>query len=255
MKTGPIKKFYDDLSADYHKIFKDWDKSIKDQAIALNNIIKEYAKPGSVTLLDCSCGIGTQAIGLARLGYKVTATDLSPRAIERAREEALNRGVKITFDVADLLQLEKLVAGFDVVISCDNSLPHLLSEKDLRMAAKNIMAKMNSGGLFIASTRDYDEILKQKPISTFPIVTEYEDGKIFSFQVWNWMEDNIYTVDHFTIQGTPENYTTALRKVQYKAYRRTEISTILEKQGFTKIKWLMPAETDYYQPIVLAFKP
>ena len=33
----------------------------------------------SGAVLDASCGIGTQAVGLARAGSPVTATDLSPR--------------------------------------------------------------------------------------------------------------------------------------------------------------------------------
>ena len=35
-------------------------------------------------VLDCSCGIGTQAIGLALRGHRVTGTDLSFRAAARA---------------------------------------------------------------------------------------------------------------------------------------------------------------------------
>lgn len=37
----------------------------------------------NIKLLDCSCGIGTQAIGLALVVYNVTATDLSEKAIKR----------------------------------------------------------------------------------------------------------------------------------------------------------------------------
>src|SRR5579864_4451961 len=106
MGLNPIKTFYDELAADYHLNFGNWDDAIANQAKILNKIIKEYANGSAQTLLDCSCGIGTQAIGLAQTGYTVTASDLSPLAIKRAEEEALKRKVSIHFKVADFLRLE-----------------------------------------------------------------------------------------------------------------------------------------------------
>jgi len=66
------------------------------------------------------------------------------------------------------------------------------------------------------------------------------------------MNHNIYTVNHFTIKGNDTDYTTTVRKTQYKAYTRTEISDIFLEAGFSKIDWLMEKESGYYQPIFLA---
>ena len=76
---------------------------------------------------------GTQAIGLAQRGYSVQGTDLSPEAIERATHEAAAFGVTIPFAVADVRTLAEQVEGtFDAVLACDNALPHLLTDEDLR---------------------------------------------------------------------------------------------------------------------------
>lgn len=89
----------------------------------------------NLTLLDCSCGIGTQAIGLAKRGFTVTATDLSSVAIQRAKRESQSFGVEIDFGVADFRSLETDVTGkFDIVLSADNALPHLISDDDLYLA-------------------------------------------------------------------------------------------------------------------------
>ena len=77
--------FYDELSGFYHLIFADWQASIERQARALDSIIRSEGGPEPHTILDCSCGIGTQSIGLAARGYEVAASDLSPAAVERAR--------------------------------------------------------------------------------------------------------------------------------------------------------------------------
>jgi SAM-dependent methyltransferase len=230
MTNDQTKKFYDELSADYHLIFGNWYNAIKRQSKILDNIIQKYSKKDSKTLLDCSCGIGTQAIGLANLGYKVHATDLSPKAIERAKQEADKINVSMSFGVADFKKLENQVKGvFDIVISCDNSLPHLLTDKELLLAAKNILSKMKANSLFIASIRDYDQLLEDKPIRTQPSVKDFEEERTISFQVWDWGENNVYTVNHFTLKGINEKFDTFLRTTRYRAYKRDEISKIFEE--------------------------
>ena len=95
------KKYYSNLAPFYHLFYPNWEESINCQAAMFDCVIKE--KWGNVsTVLDVSCGIGTQAIGLAKLGYDVTGSDLSPEAIERAKREATNRDLSISLSVADM---------------------------------------------------------------------------------------------------------------------------------------------------------
>ena len=87
---------------------------------------------GPWSVLDCSCGIGTQAIGLALHGHRVHATDLSPVSVDCARRESIEFGVDITFGVADFRKLDETISDtFDAVISCDNSFAHCLNDDDL----------------------------------------------------------------------------------------------------------------------------
>ncbi len=130
-----VLKFYEELASEYHLLFADWKKEVHRQGEILNTLIRRHLGMRPLTALDCSCGIGTQAIGLAAYGYQVHGTDLSPAAIERAKKEAEAFAVSLTFEVADLRTLSTQVAGkFDVVLSCDNSLPHLLTEAELLLA-------------------------------------------------------------------------------------------------------------------------
>jgi len=243
--------FYDELSEDYHLIFADWDKAIKRQAKSLDGIIKKYARLPWKSLLDCSCGIGTQCIWLAGKWYDITASDLSPKAIERARKEAQDRNLEITFQVADFMKLDTQVKWvFDIIISCDNSLPHILEDKKLSIVAKNIWSRLKEDWLFIATIRDYDRLLEEKPISTMPNIKEWWT---ISFQTWDWEENNVYTVNHFTIKRNKE-YQTHHRSTKYRAYKRDEITTIFEKSWFKNIQWLMSEKSWYYQPLIIAYK-
>jgi 2-polyprenyl-3-methyl-5-hydroxy-6-metoxy-1,4-benzoquinol methylase len=89
-----VHDFYDELAGEYNMIFEDWEASIARQAAALGAILERECGPANlVRILDCACGVGTQALGLARRGFRVTGADVSPRAIARARLEASTRGL------------------------------------------------------------------------------------------------------------------------------------------------------------------
>ena len=118
---------YDELAAHYDQIFQDWEASIVRQATVLGRILHhECGDRPPVRVLDCACGIGTQSLGLAMNGFDVEGCDISSGAVERARAEALKRGLSIQFSVANMLQLSAIAASsFDAVICMDNSLPTL----------------------------------------------------------------------------------------------------------------------------------
>lgn len=252
-----IKKFYDDFADHYHLIFRDWDASMKRQSNVLDRIFMNHFKQPrqELKVYDCSCGIGTQAIGLALLGYKVHATDLSYKAVIRAEKEAQRLGAYLTFDVADFRSLYQVKGKYNIVISCDNSLPHLLNDSDFNQALRNIWDKLVCGGLFLASIRDYDQLLQEKPQATLPIVHEDNRGKRIVFQVWDWdNEDNIYVLEHFIVRKSGEEWITSSRSTKYRAILRSEISQLLSENGFVDIVWHQAVETGYYQPVVIARK-
>ena len=64
--------------------------------------------------LDLGTGPGTQAYALAALGFDVTASDLSPHAVELGRKGSATRGLPIAFVQDDILNTQ-LPGGFDVV--------------------------------------------------------------------------------------------------------------------------------------------
>jgi len=248
------QQFYDSMASDYHLIFKDWDQAIEWQGEALYNIIQKKIKYNTPTMLDCSCGIGTQAIGLAKKGYQVTASDISPTMIDRAKVEAHLRGVNIQFEVADFRTLEKDIKGqFDIVLSADNAIPHLLTDSDLEKALKNMYLKLKSDGLLLLTIRDYDEMVKNRPEVTQPRMMD--NGKRIVFQAWDWAEDfKTYTVKHFIIQEVNGEWVTKHNETKYRALLRDELNQFLLKTGYQDIEWLLPEQSGFYQPIVMARK-
>ena len=249
-----VRRFYDDLAAGYHHVYTEWESAIERQSCVLDRMIRCESSVNPSRVLDCSCGIGTQAIGLAQRGYEVFASDLSPRAIARAKSEAANRGPEIEFAVADVREVECAFARkFDVVISCDNSLPHLLTDEDLILALQSIRHTLTANGLFVASTRDYDRLLVERPSFMGANVQGASEREVITFQVWEWSKDSdAYLIRLFIMTRTPSGWQVREVRTRYRAIRRREFTFALESAGFTKIAWHTPEQSGFFQPIVTA---
>ncbi len=65
--------------------------------------------------LDLACGSGTNAVWLARSGWRVTGVDWSGVALEKARARAAQAGVAVEWVEADLLGWQPPAGGFDLV--------------------------------------------------------------------------------------------------------------------------------------------
>ena len=247
-------QFYEALAGDYHLIFADWREAVLRQGAILDQFIREQLDWEAISVLDCSCGIGTQAIGLALRGYRVHALDLSPAAIARARREAATFGASLSFAVADMRQLEPLVEGrFDVVLSCDNSLAHLLTGEDLLVSARAMRSTLQTDGLLLLSVRDYDPLARKRPRYVSPNVIDGPAGRRIVFQVWDWRDDDrAYTLHHFIVRQTEKGWTTTERVTECRAWRRDELTGVLRDAGFADVRWHAMEETEYVLPIVTA---
>ena len=101
-----------DFEERYKKGDLPWDTGEHDKN--LEQAIKEESiLPCPV--LELGAGTGSDAVWLAKQGFKVTAIDVSPTAIEIARGKAADSGVQIEFIAANVLK-DKIPTGpFDFV--------------------------------------------------------------------------------------------------------------------------------------------
>ncbi len=271
-----VRQFYDELAGEYDLIFADWRREVRRQGEVLDAFIRRHLGEESRSALDCACGIGTQAIALATRGYNVHATDLSASSVERAKKEAASFGVSMTFGVADWFALDAGVEEvFDIVICMDNALSHLLDDADLRRAARQMRARLRPDGLLVASIRDYDSVVKEKPAgaapaaqglpgvagqtgadrpcATLPRVAEDDGGRRIAFQVWDWADDGrSYAFNQFFIRETESGWSVSHYVSRFRALLRDELTRVLLAAEFSDVRWHMPAESGFYQPIVTA---
>ncbi len=254
--TDSVAAFYDGLGPEYRdNMGWDWDAAVRKEGAELDRFItKRVGHQGPHTLLDCSCGIGTQAIGLALEGYQVHATDLSPVSIECASQEATRLGVDMTFGVADFRQLGDSISDtFDVVLTCDNSIAHCLRDEDLHAALTSMKSRLKPGGLLLLSMRDYDALIEDKPRFNNQHVHDKPDGRRVVFQLWDWADDGRrYKMNQFLIREIDGSYDFKHFHTELRALRRDEILAAVREAGFEEVSWHFPEQSGYYQPIVTA---
>jgi SAM-dependent methyltransferase len=248
-----VETFYDQLAPLYHLIYPDWEASIQRQAAGLDALFREHWGERKLQILDVACGVGTQTLGLARLGHAVTATDLVPAAIDRARREAAQRGLAIDFAVADMRALpERFHDRFDVVLACDNAVPHLLSDADILRAFQEMAACTKPGGLCVISVRDYDRE-ERAGIQIKPYGVRVEGGtRYVILQVWEFTGDIYDLAMYFVEDRGGVRCSTQVMRAHYYAIGTGKLMALLTQAGFVEVE---RRDDPFFQPVLLGKRP
>jgi ubiquinone/menaquinone biosynthesis C-methylase UbiE len=249
-------QFYDGLADTYHALYPDWRNASLDQAQALHRLLcRWHHEPADIA--DVACGIGTQLIGLASLGHRLTGSDISARAVQRARRECAAAGVQAGLLVADMRDLPLRDSCADAVICADNALPHLLADSDALAALAQMHRILRPGGTAIVTTRDYDRILADPPTSTLPQVFRSDGTRVITFQLWDWHEmTGSYDLEHFQVHEKPDGTrTTERRTASYRAYTRAALTGLATAAGLESVDWHLPSDSGFFQPVMTAHRP
>ncbi|WP_222441135.1 class I SAM-dependent methyltransferase [Streptomyces qinzhouensis] len=83
-----------------------WDSGITPPELVA--LIEGTGAPAPGRALELGCGTGTNAVYLARHGWRVAAVDLVDRAVRQAREKAAAAGADVTVLCADATRLDEV---------------------------------------------------------------------------------------------------------------------------------------------------
>jgi SAM-dependent methyltransferase len=103
-------------------------------------------------VLDCACGVGLLAVGLALRGFETHASDASPEMVERTRALAARHGTDVHARTCAWVDLPRR-PEFDAVFCVGNSLAHAAD----RPAALAAMAGvLRPGGVLVLTSRNWE---------------------------------------------------------------------------------------------------
>lgn len=241
--TNHTKLFYDNVARKHQLFYADWPAAVQSEASWLDALFKPL---GIRTVLDCTCGIGTQAVGLALRGYEVTASDLSAANLAEAQRHARSYGVAIAWHLADVRHLERasMAGPFDAVISLGSSLPHLLDERDMQVALRHMVDHTKPGGLVVVGQRDWDTFSKERPSFRFrhqhPNTPQARE-RIVIFDLIHY-DDPLITIEVFFLQGpmpgepAEEGWQTEVFALRYRMWQRRELVEFMEETGLQNVR-------------------
>ncbi|HEY5382976.1 MAG TPA: methyltransferase domain-containing protein [Candidatus Paceibacterota bacterium] len=157
MKNQKVADYYD-------KLYSDDEKAFSGEPLPLVKVLVEHISSGDV--LEIGAGAGRNSLFLASQGFNVLATDISPQAVEKLKERALESGVNLKAEVSDMAEA-KLTQDFDAII-CTFSFHHLTAE-DAELAIIKIQqhTKPNGFNLFTIFTKEGDFYKKHPDTDNF----------------------------------------------------------------------------------------
>jgi SAM-dependent methyltransferase len=183
-------------------------------------------------------------------GFVVIASDLSAGAISRARAEAQRRALPIDFSVCDMRAVhDHHGRQFDVVISGDNSITHLLNDDDLLRALRQMYACTHPGGGCLLTVRDYDREERGRGLVK-PFGVREEGGKRYViFQVWDFVGDVYDLSMYFVVDDrTSQQLVTHAMRTKYNAVSTDHLLALMRRAGFTRAERL---DGRFYQPVLV----
>lgn len=129
-------------------------------------------------ILDVGCGLGTQAIYMAKNGFEVFGVDIATRAIEKAKKLAQFSQVKVSFKHADVLALPYGADSFDIIY--DRGCFHHLKSREQEIYKHEISRVLTDGGTFLLVV--FAQALSGNELEQFfTPAFELVDEEIFSY--------------------------------------------------------------------------
>ena len=233
-----VKKNEFGLPLEYKKLPEFFDAhNITNKTETTNRVIEKLLSQFDVrTVLDFSCGTGSQVFFLNKFGYKVTGIDFSSPLLEIARKKVLRENLSINFLDGDMRILE--VGKFDAVITIFNAIGHL-TKPDFNKTLKNIYKNLNDGGFYLFDifnleamtvnavnnlAMDYKKTVKDKHVHHTQYSTiDIDKGLITSY-------DN-YIIDK--IGGSVKRIN---NKFTLQIYKAKELQLMLAENGFKTLE-------------------
>jgi SAM-dependent methyltransferase len=215
----------DVFGEDYLYFYESWlDDDLSDrQAELLWKILG--LGPGD-EVLDVPCGHGRIANRLAAKGARVTGLDADEFFLERAREDAVRRGVEVEYVRGDMRELP-WTERFDAALNWFTSFGYFDDEGN-RAWLETVWRTLKPGGCLAIDVHSRDVFMRNR----MPAAVSERDGDLvvdrFSFDVTTGRE----TTERWIVRGGNA------RKTEYSVrfYTYTELRDLLLDVGFSSVE-------------------
>jgi hypothetical protein len=136
-----------------------------------------------------------------------------------------------------------------VVISCDNSVTHLLSDDELLLGLRQMYACTRPGGGCLLTVRDYDREERGTGLVKPYGVREVGEKRYVIFQVWDFV-GSIYDLAMYFVADDRRSGTleTSVMRTRYNAVGTDHLLALMRTAGFASTERL---DGRFYQPVLV----
>jgi len=199
----------------------------------LEKIIRQH---GASTVLDLTCGTGSQVLWLHDAGFEVVGVDINQKMLTIAKQKAKAKRVNITFLKGDCRTtvLEKC----DVVITIFNAIGHLTRE-DFRLTIQNIGKNLKPGGLYIFDIFNLDYLTHERNITKLTIDWLSADRSVREIQFSTITDDGILASYSTYVTQEGHSQPTKIAKGYgntLQCYAADGLKAMLEGEGFIVVQ-------------------
>jgi glycine/sarcosine N-methyltransferase len=186
--TGGVPPAADDQ---YAALAEDYDWLVPEGGSEAVAVLERHrlrlAAAADPTILDCACGVGADAVALARQGYRVWGSDGSDAMVARARERTAEAGVDTPLRVSRWQDLPRCFPErFELVLCLGNSVSHLPGE-DMVDAFGGMAGVLGDDGVLVVNARNWEKLRRDRRRLTFPErVLERGDRRCVPLYVWTY---------------------------------------------------------------------
>lgn len=220
----------------YNKESESYDAFNEAHSALINATLEKILKKYDVTsVLDLTCGTGSQVFWLARCGFTVVGSDINGKMLKIAKEKARHEAIDITFIKGDMRTTQ--IGKFDAVITIFNSIGHL-TKIDFEIALRNIARNLKKGGLYIFDIANLTYFLTGNHIAELTVdwSTTTSDTRFRDIQYGSIDTDgilalyNISFIQKKDMRGVAQRAKKSVKTLQI--YTAKQLKELLDKAGF-----------------------
>jgi len=217
----------------YDKEAEHYDTFNEENSRLINCTVEKILKKYRVkTVLDLSCGTGSQVFWLAKRGYEVIGCDINSKMLKIARSKARKEQLDVKLLSGDMRTLK--VGEFDAVITIFNAVGHL-TKLDFEKAMGNIRWNLKDGGLYLFDIYNLSYLKKDNRIANLTIDWQKTigDTKIRDIQYSTIEGDGLLTSHTISYVQKDTNHPDISRSTQaLQIYTAKQLREMLQRNGF-----------------------
>lgn len=220
-------------SSHYNKEASSYDAFNENGSKGINELIEKILRKYEVkSVLDLTCGTGSQVFFLAKAGFEVIGADINSKMLKIAKDKAKKEKLPLKFIKGDMRNLK--VGTYDAVITIFNAVGHL-TKLDFEEAMRNVHENLKVGGLYIFDIFNLNYLLDGNNITKLTIDWQEIVGntKFREIQYSTISGDGILASFDTYFEEKPNHITKVSKSSQtLQVYSASQLKEMLDKIGF-----------------------